>query len=98
MTPPLRRGANVALTQEIPTLTGVVLGVRWNAGAEQALRLEPEFGVLGEQQAGERRGGLDGGLPGGGGQAAGRHLPLLLLTHNNYTIFYEETQAILKQK
>jgi tellurium resistance protein TerD len=37
MAPPLRRGANVALTQEIPSLTGVVLGVRWNAGAEQAL-------------------------------------------------------------
>ena len=37
MTPALQRGANVALTQEIPSLTGVVLGVRWNAGAEQAL-------------------------------------------------------------
>jgi tellurium resistance protein TerD len=35
--PPMRRGANVALTQEIPSLTGVVLGVRWNAGAEQVL-------------------------------------------------------------
>ena len=33
----MRRGANVALTQEIPNLKGVVLGVRWNAGAEQAL-------------------------------------------------------------
>ena len=37
MAPPLRRGANVALTQEIPSLRAVVLGVRWNAGAEQAL-------------------------------------------------------------
>ena len=37
MARPMKRGANVALTQEIPTLTGVVLGVRWNAGAEQAL-------------------------------------------------------------
>ena len=37
MAPPMRRGANVALTQEIPNLKGVVLGVRWNAGAEQAL-------------------------------------------------------------
>jgi tellurium resistance protein TerD len=37
MAPALQRGANVALTQEIPSLTGVVLGVRWNAGAEQAL-------------------------------------------------------------
>jgi tellurium resistance protein TerD len=33
----MRRGANVALTQEIPSLTGVVLGVRWNAGAEHVL-------------------------------------------------------------
>ena len=33
----MKRGANVALTQEIPDLTGVVLGVRWNAGAEQVL-------------------------------------------------------------
>lgn len=33
----MKRGANVALTQEIPSLRGVVLGVRWNAGAEQAL-------------------------------------------------------------
>src|SRR6476620_2661409 len=37
MAPPMKRGANVALTQEIPTLKGVVLGVRWNAGSEQAL-------------------------------------------------------------
>src|SRR6476661_7299801 len=37
MAPPMKRGANVALTQEIPSLTGVVLGVRWNAGSEQAL-------------------------------------------------------------
>jgi tellurium resistance protein TerD len=33
----MKRGANVALTREIPGLTGVVLGVRWNAGAEVAL-------------------------------------------------------------
>ena len=31
----LKRGANVALTREIPNLTGVVLGVRFNPGAEQ---------------------------------------------------------------
>ena len=37
MAVPMKRGANVALTQEIPTLTGVVLGVRWNAGAEHVL-------------------------------------------------------------
>jgi tellurium resistance protein TerD len=33
----MRRGANVALTREIPGLRGVVLGVRWTAGAETAL-------------------------------------------------------------
>jgi tellurium resistance protein TerD len=33
----MKRGSNVALTREIPGLTGVVLGVRWNAGAEGAL-------------------------------------------------------------
>jgi tellurium resistance protein TerD len=30
----MKRGANVALTREVPNLTGVVLGVRFNAGAE----------------------------------------------------------------
>jgi tellurium resistance protein TerD len=33
----MKRGANVALTREIPGLSGVVLGVSWNAGAETAL-------------------------------------------------------------
>jgi tellurium resistance protein TerD len=33
----LRRGANTALTREIPGLTGLVLGVRWNIGAEKVL-------------------------------------------------------------
>jgi tellurium resistance protein TerD len=33
----LKRGANVALTREIPTLTGVVLGVKFTAGAERML-------------------------------------------------------------
>lgn len=37
MSAPMRRGANVALTREIPGLRGVVLGVRWNAGAETVL-------------------------------------------------------------
>lgn len=31
------RGSNVELTREIPDLTGVVLGIRWNAGTETAL-------------------------------------------------------------
>ena len=33
----MRRGANVALTREIPGLTGLVVGVRWNVGAEAAV-------------------------------------------------------------
>lgn len=35
--PPMKRGANVALTREIPSLTGVVVGVRWDAGREDVL-------------------------------------------------------------
>lgn len=37
MAPPLPRGANVALTREVPSLTGVVLGVQWDAGADTTL-------------------------------------------------------------
>lgn len=33
----MKRGANVALTREVPGLAGVVLGIHWNAGAERAL-------------------------------------------------------------
>ena len=33
----LKRGENVALTREIPSLTSVVLGVHWDAGPEAAL-------------------------------------------------------------
>jgi tellurium resistance protein TerD len=33
----MRRGANVALTREIPGLAGIVLGVTWNAGSERVL-------------------------------------------------------------
>lgn len=33
----MKRGANVALTREVPNLTGLVLGIRWDAGAERAL-------------------------------------------------------------
>ena len=33
----MERGANVALTREIPGLVGVVLGVNWSAGAETVL-------------------------------------------------------------
>ena len=34
---PLERGANVSLTKERPSLTGVVIGVRWGAGADSRL-------------------------------------------------------------
>lgn len=33
----MKRGANVALTREIPGLKGLVLGMSWNAGAERVL-------------------------------------------------------------
>jgi tellurium resistance protein TerD len=33
----MKRGANVALTREIPDLTGIVLGTSWDAGSETAL-------------------------------------------------------------
>jgi tellurium resistance protein TerD len=33
----MKRGANVSLTREIPGLTGLVLGVKWDAGAETTL-------------------------------------------------------------
>jgi len=37
MAAPMKRGSNVALTREIPNLTGVVLGVNFQAGSERAL-------------------------------------------------------------
>jgi tellurium resistance protein TerD len=33
----MKRGANVALTREIPSLSGLVLGISWNAGGERVL-------------------------------------------------------------
>ncbi|PZS29559.1 MAG: stress protein [Pseudonocardiales bacterium] len=42
----MKRGANVALTREIPGLSGVVLGVSWNAGAETALTDNLVFGAI----------------------------------------------------
>jgi len=33
----MKRGANVSLTREVPGLTGLVVGVHWNAGSETAL-------------------------------------------------------------
>jgi tellurium resistance protein TerD len=42
----MKRGANVALTREIPGLTGLVLGVHWNAGAERGLDDNLVFAAL----------------------------------------------------
>ncbi|MDQ2751041.1 MAG: TerD family protein [Actinomycetota bacterium] len=42
----MKRGANVALSREIPGLSGVVLGVSWNAGAETALTDNLVFGAI----------------------------------------------------
>jgi tellurium resistance protein TerD len=42
----MKRGANVALTREVPNLTGVVLGMRWDAGAERALSANLVFGAV----------------------------------------------------
>ena len=33
----MKRGANVALTREVPDLTRLVLGISWNAGGERVL-------------------------------------------------------------
>ena len=33
----MKRGANVSLTREVPSLKGLVVGVKWNAGSESAL-------------------------------------------------------------
>jgi tellurium resistance protein TerD len=33
----MKRGANVSLTREVPGLKGLVVGVKWNAGAETVL-------------------------------------------------------------
>lgn len=44
--PPMQRGANVALTREIPGLAGIVVGVSWNAGAERVLEDNLVLGTL----------------------------------------------------
>jgi tellurium resistance protein TerD len=42
----MKRGANVALTREIPGLTGLVLGMRWSAGAERVLEESLVFAAI----------------------------------------------------
>ena len=42
----MKRGAKVALTREIPGLTGLVLGMRWNAGAERVLEESLVFAAI----------------------------------------------------
>ncbi len=44
--PAMTRGANVSLTREIPDLRGLVLGARWNAGAEHVLDDNLVFAAL----------------------------------------------------
>jgi tellurium resistance protein TerD len=46
MAPPMKRGANVSLTREVPGLTGVVLGVDWDAGNEWRLSEGLVFAAL----------------------------------------------------
>jgi tellurium resistance protein TerD len=42
----MSRGANVALTREIPGLSQIVVGVSWNAGAERVLEENLVFGTV----------------------------------------------------
>ncbi|WP_375489555.1 TerD family protein [uncultured Jatrophihabitans sp.] len=42
----MKRGANVALTREVPSLRTAVLGMRWNAGAERALEDNLVFAAI----------------------------------------------------
>jgi tellurium resistance protein TerD len=42
----MKRGANVALTREVPGLTGLVLGMKWNAGAERVLEESLVFAAI----------------------------------------------------
>jgi tellurium resistance protein TerD len=42
----MKRGANVALTREVPGLRTVVLGMSWNAGAERALEDNLTFAAV----------------------------------------------------
>lgn len=51
----MKRGANVALTREIPGLTGVVLGISWNAGGERVLEENLVFAAILCRQDGRAR-------------------------------------------
>jgi tellurium resistance protein TerD len=42
----MQRGANVALTREVPGLTRLVLGLSWNAGRERALEDNLVFAAI----------------------------------------------------
>ena len=50
--PPMSRGANVALTREIPGLRQLAVGVAWNAGAERVL----EEAVVSNRELGQKHG------------------------------------------
>jgi tellurium resistance protein TerD len=51
----LKRGANVALTREIPGLTGLVVGVHWDAGRESVLDQNLVFAAVLCDQRGRAR-------------------------------------------
>ena len=42
----MSRGANVALTREIPGLSGIVVGISWNTGAERVLEDNLVFATI----------------------------------------------------
>jgi tellurium resistance protein TerD len=55
----LKRGANVALTREIPGLTGLVVGVHWDAGRETVLDQNLVFAAVLADRRGRARSDLD---------------------------------------
>jgi tellurium resistance protein TerD len=55
----MKRGANVALTREIPGLTGLVLGMSWNAGGEHVLDENLVFAAILLGQDGRARSDKD---------------------------------------
>jgi tellurium resistance protein TerD len=55
----LKRGANVALTREIPGLAGLVLGVRWDAGRETVLDQNLVFAAVLCDERGRARSDAD---------------------------------------
>jgi tellurium resistance protein TerD len=55
----LKRGANVALTREVPGLTGLVVGVHWDAGRETVLDQNLVFAAVLCDERGRARSDAD---------------------------------------